>query len=240
MLRFSFAIVALIVSIQCCSPAEAQRFRGGRGLFGFGFGIQSDPVYRNDPPGTFNPNRFDSYVHDPYRFGSFEAPDLLNDPYFRERHRYDSAFPGRRHDAAQRERYLNSLPRGQKPRLQLKPHAMAPPPYVRAEQTHRATEDFAGLATPVATLHRGLGEIEDGEVWQEYLGTERLEGLMESGDVEQLAELLTHFEGVTANAELRHITRIQGFSQTRELLRQRTGVISDDYATGEVLFSAPR
>lgn len=59
-------------------------------------GVLSYPDYNHPRPGQFDPYRFDNYVYDPYRFGSFEAPDLLNDPYFRERHRYDSHFPGRR------------------------------------------------------------------------------------------------------------------------------------------------
>lgn len=59
-------------------------------------GIFSYPNYNYPRPGSFDPYRFDNYVHYPYQFGSFEAPDLLNDPYFRERHRYDSHFPGRR------------------------------------------------------------------------------------------------------------------------------------------------
>ena len=36
------------------------------------------------------------YVYDPYQTGRFKAPDLLNDPYFRAQHKYDSHFQGRR------------------------------------------------------------------------------------------------------------------------------------------------
>ncbi|MEM8671595.1 MAG: hypothetical protein AAGG48_29010 [Planctomycetota bacterium] len=64
-------------------------------LFGLGIGVGSYPPYNYPRPGEFDPYRFDSYVYDPYAFGSFEAPDLLKDPYFRERHRNDSHFPGR-------------------------------------------------------------------------------------------------------------------------------------------------
>ncbi len=60
-----------------------------------GFGFGSDPNGQYVPNGYFNPYGFDLYVHDPYRYGSFDAPDLLDDPYFRERHRYDSRYPGR-------------------------------------------------------------------------------------------------------------------------------------------------
>ncbi|TWU15436.1 hypothetical protein [Allorhodopirellula heiligendammensis] len=35
------------------------------------------------------------YAYDPYRHGSFHAPDLLNEPYFRAQHKFDSQFPGR-------------------------------------------------------------------------------------------------------------------------------------------------
>jgi hypothetical protein len=66
-------------------------------IFGMGVGVGSYPPYNYPYPGQFNPYRFDSYLYDPYQSGSFEPPDLLNDPYFRERHRYDSHFPGRRY-----------------------------------------------------------------------------------------------------------------------------------------------
>ncbi|MCG8649651.1 MAG: hypothetical protein MI861_07450 [Pirellulales bacterium] len=35
------------------------------------------------------------YVYDPYLRGRFKAPDLLDDPYFRYQHKFDSHFPGR-------------------------------------------------------------------------------------------------------------------------------------------------
>lgn len=60
-------------------------------------GFFSYPNYNYPKPGSFDPYRFDNYVHYPYELGRFDAPDLLNDPYFRERHRYDSHFQGRRY-----------------------------------------------------------------------------------------------------------------------------------------------
>ena len=66
-------------------------------LFGKSIGFGSYPAYNYPRPGEFDPERFDNYVHDPYVRGRFDAPDLLNDPYFRERHRYDSHFRGRRY-----------------------------------------------------------------------------------------------------------------------------------------------
>ena len=77
--------------------ASSHRSSAEPTLFGFGIGVGSYPPYGYPRPGEFNPYRFDSYLYDPYQGGSFEAPDLLKDPYFRERHRYDSRFPGRRY-----------------------------------------------------------------------------------------------------------------------------------------------
>ena len=68
--------------------------------FGFRIGVGSypnfGPSYGYSRFGYIDPYRFDGYGYDPYRYGSFQAPDLLNDPYFIERHRNDSRFPGRR------------------------------------------------------------------------------------------------------------------------------------------------
>ena len=64
---------------------------------GFSIGMGSYPAYNYPKPGQFDPYRFDNYTYYPYQFGSFREPDLLNDPYFRERTRYDSAFPGKRY-----------------------------------------------------------------------------------------------------------------------------------------------
>ncbi|TWT49117.1 hypothetical protein Pla22_43090 [Rubripirellula amarantea] len=40
------------------------------------------------------------YVYDPYARGSFEAPDLLNDPLFQAQHKFDSRYPGRYQSAS--------------------------------------------------------------------------------------------------------------------------------------------
>ncbi len=63
--------------------------------FGFSIGIGNYSSYGYPGYGYLDPYRFGGYGYDPYRYGSFRAPDLLNDPYFRESHRYDSRFPGR-------------------------------------------------------------------------------------------------------------------------------------------------
>jgi len=92
-------IRALRTSIETPPPAKPvpNRYRTPYPSVsgGFSIGMGSYPAYNYPRPGAFDPYRFDNYVYDPYRFGSFREPDLLNDPYFRERTRYDSHFPGK-------------------------------------------------------------------------------------------------------------------------------------------------
>ena len=118
MFRSFVILAALACAMQCTSAAaEGPLGRWLRGLrhanrahgtvnhghhddavlFGKSIGFASYPPYNYPRPGEFDPERFDNYVHDPYLRGRFDAPDLLNDPYFRERHRYDSHFRGRRY-----------------------------------------------------------------------------------------------------------------------------------------------
>lgn len=67
-------------------------------------GVFSYPGYNYPGPYDFDPYRFDNYVYDPMISGRFRAPSLLDDPYFRERYRYDSAYPGRKHVSVQPRR----------------------------------------------------------------------------------------------------------------------------------------
>ncbi|MEM6469378.1 MAG: hypothetical protein AAF802_07390 [Planctomycetota bacterium] len=85
-------------NVQRATPNVPNRYRTPYPTTtrGMSFGFLSYPQYNYPRPGQFDPYRFDNYVYDPYQFGSFREPDLMNDPYFRERHRNDSMFPGRR------------------------------------------------------------------------------------------------------------------------------------------------
>lgn len=67
-------------------------------------GVFSYPGRNYPGPYDFDPYRFDNYVYDPMISGRFRAPSLLDDPYFRERYRYDSAYPGRKHVSVQPRR----------------------------------------------------------------------------------------------------------------------------------------
>lgn len=173
--------------------------------------------------GYLDPYRFDGYGYDPYRYGSFEAPDLLKDPYFRERYRYDSKFPGRyrapaiprtstaatiedlyRLKASGTDRRVGSTVRVDSARL--------------ISQLRKATEQ----------LTRGLTASEYGEAWLEYLGPDQLPALIAQGKMTELQELMTHYDGVVANPELQYIMATHGFAETRFLLRHYLGKPVDD------------
>jgi len=51
---------------------------------------RSTPFFFVDPSGR------DAYGYDPYRYGTFEMYNHLDDVYLRQRYRYHTFFPGRR------------------------------------------------------------------------------------------------------------------------------------------------
>ena len=203
---------------------------------GISIGIGSYPYYNYPRPGSFDPYRFDNYVYDPYRSGSFRAPDLLNDPYFRERHRYDSHFPGRRQpplvlrSTVPTAAYpLSSRPNPyagttalQRPGAfpdRLSPiHSRPDVPYSRSNVTRLGPANSAP-----EQLSRSLSTLKDGEAWIEFLAPDRVNQVIEQGNVDQLSELLSHYDGITNNPEMKPIFSAPGFQETRRLLRQQVG-----------------
>ncbi len=172
--------------------------------------------------GYLDPYRFDGYGYDPYRYGSFEAPDLLNDPYFRERYRYDSKYPGRYR--------APRMPRASTPILIDELYGFS-----SADPIRRSGSSILADAGPkdrelnkvVQQLARGLAASEYGEAWLEYLGPLLLPSLMAGGKIAELQELLSHYDGVIANPELRYITVTPGFAETKALLENYLGPKSE-------------
>jgi hypothetical protein len=70
-------------------PTFGPAARGGD-VTSFGYGGGGNFGY----PGTFPGNGY-GYMYDPYAGGSFKPPSLLDDPFFRADHKFESAFPGR-------------------------------------------------------------------------------------------------------------------------------------------------
>jgi hypothetical protein len=183
--------------------------------------------------GYLDPYRFDGYGYDPYRYGSFEAPDLLKDPYFRERYRYDSKFPGRYRAPRMPEtsapiaieelyRFNTSSPKDRHGSSKQLTSGAA------ASQLAKATEQLAS----------GLAASEYGEAWLEYLAPHQLSSLLTQGKIAEVRELMSHYEGVVANPELQYITATPGFAETRSLLKRYLGE-SNTEMNGRVIRIVP-
>ena len=179
--------------------------------------------------GYLDPYRFDGYGYDPYRYGSFEAPDLLKDPYFRERYRYDSKFPGR-YRAPAIPRTSTAGATEDSYRFEMIDAGNRAGSSVLVDsgtismQLRKATEQLA----------RGLAVSEYGEAWLEYLGPRQLPALIARGKTAELQELMTHYDGVVANPELQYITATSGFAETRYLLGRSLGNSVSEMESGSI------
>lgn len=172
--------------------------------------------------GYLDPYRFDGYGYDPYRYGSFEAPDLLKDPYFRERYRYDSLFSGRYR--------VPQVPHSSTAIGLEDLYGFKTTPDPRDGESILVVPQSAtgNLGKATDQLARGLEVSEYGEAWLEYLAPRQLSSLIAQGKTVELQELLTHYDGVVANPELRYITATPGFAETRERLRRYLGQSNSD------------
>ncbi|MCO8124696.1 hypothetical protein NHH03_23355 [Stieleria sp. TO1_6] len=194
---------------------------------GLSIGIGSYPYYGYPPPGSFNPYRFDSYTHDPYRLGRFDAPDLLNDPYFRERTRYDSRYPGRyrsplvlRSTVPAPDVVPSSLPPLHRPSYSV-PAPLSYGSSVSEDYVNSASDDrTARLQLASDRLARSLADRADGDAWLQFLAPGDVPGLVERQDWNGLSDLLSHYNGITNNPDLTSIVTAAGFAETRVLMEQ--------------------
>jgi len=187
--------------------------------FGFSIGVGSYPGYGYSSFGYLDPYRFDGFGYDPYRYGSFRAPDLLKDPYFRERYRYDSRFPGRhtgRYRAPLVVRPAIPLPTFESYRSPTLSSVDVARPMIPADST-----DLEGqLRSAAQELMRTLATGQNGAAWMAYLEPHRISQLVDRGDSATLRELLTRYDGLIGNPERKVIVAASGFATTRSLLRQ--------------------
>lgn len=198
-------ILAIALCALPCSVASAQH--RGPSLFGFGIGIGNYSPSGLYPPGVFDPYAFDGRAYDPYRYGSFKAPDLLDDPYFRERHRYDSHFPGRYRGRVQHRP------------LELRRAAPVVPavPSLSAVETE---ELVSQLESAAQRLSRGLATLEYQGEWIDYLRPEQIARYIDFDDIEPLRQLITRYDLVATDPDLLSVAALDGFSSTRSLLRR--------------------
>ncbi len=200
---------------------------------GISIGVFSYPDYNHPRPGAFDPYRFDNYVYDPYRFGSFEAPDLLNDPYFRERHRYDSHFPGRRKPplVMQTPQVEFATPSPRNPWLYKgSPEALR----------HPASRSLSPTESASQRLITSLSAMEDGEAWIEFLAPDRVDDLVAQGDTPELRELLSHYDGILNSPALKSIATAPGFEATRRRLQQQVESANESTHSPSDLLPTPQ
>ncbi len=193
--------------------------------FGFSIGIGGYPNYGYSGFGSgfgyLDPYRFDGFGYDPYRYGTFRAPDLLDDPYYIDRHRYDSQFPGR---------YRAPLVvRPAVPAVQYQSHGISilepnssATPLVPAEPG----DPNGQLRAATEQLIRSLSTRQDADVWMVYLAPDKIEPLIASGNLAELRKLLSHYDGVVGNPQLRPIATASGFAATRSFLQAQVGQLS--------------
>lgn len=250
MFRSIVAVAFFAVAIDC-TTASAQRhgncargahvsrghYSGGHrhyrsdypsSSFGLSIGIGGYPGYGYSSFGYRDPYPFYGYRsgYDPYGAPNFEAPDLLRDPYFRARHKFDSRFPGR---------YRAQLEfRPVVPAVAYPSHgdvvAYPDPDQVHAAPVHGpvgAGDPVGQLRAESETLAHSLATLPGGAPWREYLAPHRISQLIATGDLDQLRELLTRYDGVLGNPQLRSIEASHGFAATRILLRQFTSQPSE-------------
>lgn len=187
-------------------------------------GMLSYPDYNYPRPGTFDPYRFDNYVYDPYRYGSFRAPDLLEDPYFRERYRYDSHFPGRRNQVKALRPAMPELayPTPRNPYLYQGDKESLRAPSLSDSQLRSAPDQLA----------HSLSFRDDGQAWMEFLAPRRILQLIEDGNDAELRDLLTRYDGITNSPALKPIMTARGFEATRQLIRQHVGPAQEPMPDG--------
>jgi hypothetical protein len=193
--------------------------------FGFSIGIGGYPGYGYSGLGYSNfgyssfgyldAYRFDGFGYDPYRYGTFRAPDLLDDPYFIQRHRYDSQFPGR-YRAPLGVRPTVPTVNYQSHGISILEPANGAAPSVAADPSDPARQ----LQSAAQQLVRGLSTRQDADVWMVYLAPDKIDQLIATGNVSELRELLSHYDGVVGNPQLRAIATTSGFAATRNLLDQ--------------------
>jgi hypothetical protein len=99
----------------------------------------------------------------------------------------------------------------------------APPITAEGYQVTRPSLDghvSEDLRRAAVRLQTNLSVRHDADVWLDYLAPARIIQCIDRGTApSSLRDLISHYDGVVANSGLRAIYTIDGFNETRELLR---------------------
>lgn len=251
MFRFLAAVAAVAVAFDC-TTATAQRYgkcsRGANisrgyhshGYYSHGYSAGRAGHYRSSSSGlSIGFGGYPGFGYSGYGYGApypfygyrsgydyfgapnFEQPDLLRDPYFRARHKFDSHFPGRYRTPLQLRSTVPVLTYPSQGAVMAYPDPDPVPAPVSAEDLPDQ------LQAACEKLSNSLAVLNGGKPWRDYLAPDRISELVASGDREQLSELLSRYDGVLGNPQLRSIEVSNGFGTTRALLRQFLSQASD-------------
>lgn len=190
-------------------------------LFGFSFGTTP---YGYDYAGYPDPYFTYPYSMDPWARGSFRAPDLLDDPYF-----YDRIPPNNR---GRHSRFPRSAPPvplfqrghsiggvrapllrvdGQPPVMALSPDPIMSPTDGQLNSLQAASD----------RLLLSLATSEGGDAWIQYFDVDRIVSHVRVRNRSQLSILLARFDGIAGDRQYHLVTGLDGFQETRELLRHQ-------------------
>ncbi len=87
------------------------------------------------------------------------------------------------------------------------------------------------LRTAAETLARALSLREDGDVWLNYLGLQRIIENVDYGrPASELQDLIINYDGLVSNGTLGAIQYARGFAASRDLLRQYLGTQASSVA----------
>ena len=96
------------------------------------------------------------------------------------------------------------------------------------------------LRTAAETLARTLSLREDGDVWLNYLGPQRIIENVDYGrPAAELQDLIINYDGVVSNGTLGSIQYARGFAASRDLLRQYLGTQESPAASNDEQVPVP-
>ena len=162
------------------------------------------------------------YSLDPWLRGSFRAPDLHDDPYFHDR------VPTNTKKAAQGHAKLELVTAASEDSTPEKVPVPSLTPISSNKKpdpkevilSNRSKGILKVLEASSADLADNLLTYPRGKKWVKYLQPNMIPIMATNGQNEELNELLTRYDHTLVDEELRIVTTIEGFAESRKQLRR--------------------
>lgn len=182
------------------------------------FGTQP---YGYDHLGLPDPYFCYPYSLDPWERGSFRAPDLLDDPYFYDRVPVSSI---QRHRSFRKQRtgphattiIPDRAPVDSLPQM----NTASEVPTEEHELTPESAEILERLEIASSTLAEQLLRYPNGDQWVRYLQPNMLPIMAAKGRYSTLNQLLTRYDQTFVKPDVKTVSAIEGFEQSRKELRR--------------------